>query len=158
VKFRRRYQVVVEGISGQAVAQRTVISEHRTEAEAWESAELERSRLEVIHGGAARSWRILVTRDDEVLAEVRPEADGEDLLTPAAPFPTPEAAPDEAAEPPDAAAEQERPEEPEEPMAEGEPPPEGRVPDWVIRRFEDSIERRGEREEGAPGPGEDAAA
>ena len=41
MRFRRRYEVVVEGVSGQAVAQRTVISEHRSEADARESAELE---------------------------------------------------------------------------------------------------------------------
>jgi hypothetical protein len=156
VKFRRRYQVVVEGVSGQAVAQRTVISEHRSEADARESAELERSRLEVIHGGGARSWRILVVLDDVVVAEVRPEAEGEDLLRSAKAAPA--AAPEEPAEEP-AGEEGDAPEdEPEEEGAEPEPPPGGPVPDWVIQRFEDSITRRGEREERGPGPDGDEAA
>jgi hypothetical protein len=166
VKFRRRYEVVVEGVSGQAVAQRTVISEHRSEADAREAAELERSRLEVIHGGGARSWRILVVLGDEVVSEVRPEAEGEDLLrsaarAPAAPAePVPSGAPAEVgpredAEGPEAEAEAEPEPGDEEPA---EPPPEGRVPDWVIQRFEDSIARRGEREEREPGPEGDAAA
>ncbi|MEZ0284578.1 MAG: hypothetical protein ACAH79_05015 [Thermoleophilia bacterium] len=163
MKFRRRYEVVVEGVSGQAVAQRTVISEHRSEADARESAELERSRLEVIHGGGARSWRILVMLDDVVVAEVRPEAEGEDLLRSAKAAPA--AAPAEPAQEPareeagDGDQEGDEPEEDaEEEGAEPEPPPEGRVPDWVIQRFEDSITRRGQREESGPGPEGDEAA
>jgi hypothetical protein len=167
VKFRRRYQVVVEGVSGQAVAQRSVISEHRSEAEAREAAELERARLEVIHGGGARSWRILVVLDEEILAEVRPEAEGEDLLRarPVSPRPAGSAEAPAAAEAgeedgagaePAEAAGDEGPAE-DEAEEEEEPPPEGPVPEWVIRRFEDSIERRGEREEQGPSSGEDAA-
>jgi hypothetical protein len=164
VKFRRRYQVVVEGVSGQAVAQRSVISDHRSEAEAREAAEHERARLEVIHGGGARSWRILVVLDQEVLAEVRPDAEGEDLLRArpvAPPPPEPAEAPAEADR---AEAEAEEDEEEAEPAEEAapaeepaEPPPEGPVPDWVIQRFEDSITRRGEREERGPSSEGDAA-
>jgi hypothetical protein len=156
VKFRRRYQVVVEGVSGQAVAQRSVISDHRSEAEAREAAEHERARLEVIHGGGARSWRILVVLDQEVLAEVRPDAEGEDLLRArpvAPPPPEPAEAPAEA-DRAEAEAEEEEAEPAEEPA---EPPPEGPVPDWVIQRFEDSITRRGEREERGPSSEGDAA-
>ncbi len=160
MKFRRRYEVVVEGVSGQAVAQRTVISGHRSEEEARQAADLERSRLEVIHGAAARSWRILVVFGDEVLAVVVPEAEGADLLRPAAP-PAPQEPADEPA-PPEPAAEgsdEEAPPAPEEGPEEGaEPSPEGPVPDWVIQRFEDSIARRGDREDGEPPDGEDAAA
>lgn len=146
MRLRRRYQVVVEGVSGQAVAQRTVISEHRSEDEAREAARLERSRLEVIHGGGARSWRILVVLDDEVVAEEVPEAVGEDLLRPPAPAPVEPAAP--------AAPEAAGPEIEPEPEP-GEPAPEGPVPDWVLKRFEDSIARRGEREDDRPEePGE----
>jgi hypothetical protein len=159
VKFRRRYEVVVEGVSGQAVAQRSVISEHRTEEEAREAAELERARLEVIHGGGARSWRILVILDEDVLAEVRPEAEGEDLLRARAITPLPPERPEEpaAAGPDNGAAAATEPAEPAEPVEAEEPSPEGPVPDWVIQRFEDSIERRGEREERGPGPAEDGA-
>jgi len=148
VKFRRRYQVVVEGVSGQAAAQRAVISEHRSQQDAREAAALERSRLEVIHGGGARSWRILVMLDDEVVAEERPEAEGEDLLE--APRPAPAVTP---GEPADIPAQVPAAEEPREPREAPEPPPEGRVPDWVIRRFEESIERRGDKE--GEGPGEE---
>lgn len=137
MRFRRRYEVVVEGVSGQAVAQRSVISEHRSEAEAREAAALERRRLEVIHGGGARAWRILVVLDDQVVAEERPEADGEDLLKTAAREPS---------------------EPPEEPRPPPEPPPEGPVPDWVVRRFEESLERRRGREERGPGDEEDGTA
>ena len=134
---------MVEGVSGQAVAQRTVISEHRSAADARAAAELERSRLEVIHGGGARSWRILVMLGDEVLSEVRPEAEGDDLLRAAG---KPATAPRPEPERPEAEADQ------------AERPPGGRVPDWVIQRFEESIARRGEREERSPGPKEDGTA
>jgi hypothetical protein len=136
--------VVVEGVSGQAAAQRSVISEHRSETEAREAAAVERARLEVIHGGTAGSWRILVLRDDETVAEEVPNAEGEDLLavlTPPPPAPAP-------AEPPEP-SEAEPPEEPGEPAAAPEPPeppPEGPVPDWLIRQIEESIARRGDRE------------
>jgi hypothetical protein len=155
VKFRRRYQVVVEGVSGQAVAQRSVISEHRSEAEAREAAAHERSRLEVIHGGGARSWRILVTLDDRIVTEERPEAEGEDLLRTASARPAPAAPP--ADEPAADEAPDEPAEAPGEPAEPPEPPPEGPVPDWVVRRFEESIERRGEREEHEPGAEEERA-
>jgi hypothetical protein len=168
VKFRRRYEVVVEGISGQAVAQRTVISDHRSEEDARAAAEHERSRLEVIHGGGARSWRILVVHGDQVVTEVRPEAEGEDLLRRASRAPAAPAAPEEpagaeaagdaAAEEAAAASDEPGPERKAGERERAEPPPEGPVPDWVIQRFEDSIARRGEREERGPGPEGDEAA
>jgi hypothetical protein len=43
----------------------------------------------------------------------------------------------------------------EEAEEEGEPSPEGPVPDWVIQRFEDSISRRGDREEHGPSDAEE---
>jgi hypothetical protein len=82
------------------------------------------------------------------VGEELPEAVGEDLLR-SEPSGAPDGAADEA--PPDEAAEREEPAEP----VDGEPPPEGPVPDWVIQRFEESIARRGEREEAGPaGEGE----
>ena len=153
MKFRRRYQVVVEGVSGQAVAQRSVISDHRGEAEAREAAELERARLEVIHGAGARSWRILVVLDQEVLAEVRPDAEGEDLLR-ARPVTPPR--PEPAAEPVEEGGAEAEAAEQAQPAEAPEPPPEGPVPGWVIERFEDSITRRGKREEEGPSSQEDA--
>jgi len=156
VRFRRRFQVVVEGVSGQAAAQRSVISEHRSEAEAREAAAVERARLEVIHGGSARAWRILVLLDGETVAQELPSAEGEDLLA-AAERAT--ASPAEPSEPSETAApaapdEPAEPDEDEEPPPSPEPPPEGPVPDWLIRRIEESIARRGERETG-PGPASD---
>lgn len=164
MRFRRRYEVVVEGVSGQAAAQRSVVSEHRSASEARERARAERARLEVIHGASAQAWRVLVEVDGRVVHEERPQAEGEDLLAAAAepeaelppepePAPEPEQAPAEepAAEPPEAA-------EPAAAPANGapapEPPPSGPVPDWVIRRFEESIARRGEREDRGPQPKE----
>lgn len=158
MKFRRRYEVVIEGVSGQAVAQRTVISDHRSEDEARQAAELERARLEVIHGGGAASWRILVVLGDEVLAEVVPEAEGEDLLRPAAAAAPPEPSGEPPRPAPAAAAPPGEEPPPVTDVEEAEPSPEGPVPDWVIQRFEDSIARRGEREEHGPADGEDAAA
>ena len=163
VKFRRRYQVVVEGVSRQAAAQRAVISEHRSEQGAREAAALERSRLEVIHGGGARSWRILVMLDDQVVAEERPEAEGEDLLQ--APRRAPAQAPGQPADvpaqvpaAPEAEERHDESSEASEPTSDPpEPSPEGPVPDWVIRRFEESIERRGDKEGGGPEEQEETA-
>ena len=63
---------MVEGLSGQAASHRSVLSEHRSEADALESASLERSRLEVIYGENAADWRVLVLRDDELVHQEIP--------------------------------------------------------------------------------------
>lgn len=130
----------MEGLSGHAASHRSVIGEHRSEAEARETAAHERSRLEVIYGEAASAWRIIVIRDGEIVAEERPAA-----LADAAP-PPPAGAPD-----PGVAAEAEGEGEVEPaPATEREQWPDmdlsGPVPDWVISRFEESIARRRERE------------
>ena len=98
--------------------------------------------------------------DDEVVAEVRPEAEGEDLLRSAKAAPAAEPAQEPAGEEAgDGDQEGDEPEDDaEEEGAEPEPAPEGRVPDWVIQRFEDSITRRGQREESGPGQEGDEAA
>ena len=72
MRLRRRYEVVVQGESGSAVSQRSVISEHRSERDAREAAGLERRRLEMIRAEEAASWLITVVRGDEVLHEERP--------------------------------------------------------------------------------------
>jgi hypothetical protein len=72
MRFRRRYQVVVQGESGSATAQRSVLSEHRSERDAREAAAQERRRLEVIRQEEAASWVISVMRRDEVIHEERP--------------------------------------------------------------------------------------
>lgn len=165
MRFRRRYEVVVEGVSGQAAAQRSVVSEHRSASEARERARAERARLEVIHGASAQAWRVLVEVDGRVVHEERPHAEGEDLLAAAAlaaaeaeTEPQPEPAPEPAGEQPAAVRPQAAEPAPGGPAngtpAAPEPPPSGPVPDWVIRRFEESIARRGEREDRGPRPEE----
>jgi hypothetical protein len=117
---------VVEGVSGHAASQRSVIGEHRSEADAREAAAHERSRLEVIHGDGADAWRIVVVRDDEVIHEERPAARDEPAADPQA-APEPPAGPQEW---------------PDMEMS-------GPVPDWVITRVEDAIARRRDRERAA---------
>ena len=146
VRRRRRYEVVVEGLSGQAAAQRSVVSEHRSEDAAREDARVERNRLEVIYGEAASDWRVVVIRDDEVVWEERPKGTVGPRLapTPLDPPPGPAAPRGEGDAPapprgPAGAAPAEREEEPE-------PETSGPVPDWLIERVEQSIARSQERE------------
>jgi hypothetical protein len=152
---------VVEGLSGQAASHRSVLSEHRSEADARESASLERSRLEVIYGENASDWRVLVLREDQVVHEEIP-ASSADLASITADIPTPvaEGAPEPGdatdADPPPTPApiaeDADAPGAEPDPAAQ-EPLPEGPVPDWVLTKFEQSIARRGERED-APEPEE----
>lgn len=113
----------MEGVSGHAMSQRSVIGEHRSEADAREAAAHERSRLEVIHGEGAEAWRIVVIRDGEIVAEERPAGRRR-------------AAPAPAAEPTPAGPQ----EWPDMDMS-------GPVPEWVISRVEDSIARRRDRDQ-----------
>ena len=141
MRRRRRYEVVVEGLSGQAASHRSVISDHRSEAEARETASLECARLEVIYGDNARDWRILVTRDDELIVEELPHSR---RRAPAPAPPAPQAAPSV----PDSAE------------SEGERPVDtggqsGPIPDWLIARVEQSIARRRDRTYGPEGPDDD---
>ena len=182
MRRRRRYEVVVEGLSGQAASQRSVISEHRSEADAREDASLERARLEVIYGDAARSWRILVVRDDEVIGVETPHG-GEEPRRRAAeraprsqplpqaeeplpeveePLPEveesvvvirPEALHDPAPEPHEDGSAADASHEPPAP----EPDRPGRVPDWVITRVEESIARQRDRSYGSSSRDEDDA-
>jgi hypothetical protein len=124
VRRRRRYEVVVEGLSGQAAAQRSVVSDHRTEADAREVARVQRARLQVIYGEGAGAWRVVVMRDDELVVEEHP----------AQPPPPP---------PPRA----------EPPRPAPEPASSGPVPDWVIERVEQSIARKADRDRGDAGGG-----
>ncbi|MBJ7457480.1 MAG: hypothetical protein JHC74_15620 [Thermoleophilia bacterium] len=176
MRRRRRYEVVVEGLSGQAASQRSVISDHRSEAEARDNAALERARLEVIYGDGARSWRILVMREDEIVAietphggeeprrrsaERAPRTRMEPAPPPAAPAPDPDPDPvpeevpasdaADAARPP--AGEVARDDAPEEPPGPADRP--GRVPDWLIARVEESIARQRERTYGPDARDED---
>lgn len=126
----------MEGLTGPAVSQRSVIGEHRSEADAREAASHERLRLEMIHGESAGAWRIVVLREGELIAEERPAA-----------------TPDEAPEPP-GPTEDAPPEAPPAPAGREEWPEldvSGPVPEWVITRVEQAIERRRERERGSAG-------
>jgi hypothetical protein len=142
VRRRRRYEVVVEGLSGQAAAQRSVVAEHRSEDAAREDARIERNRLEVIYGEAASDWRVVVIRDDEVVWEERPKGSQGPRLAPTPVEPPPPPPGDPAAPPPPGQARQPEPE----PEREPEPETSGPVPDWLIERVEQSIARSQERE------------
>lgn len=127
----------MEGVSGHAASQRSVISEHRSEADARANAAHERARLEVIYGEGAGAWRILVVRDDEVIARELPVGRPEDRSSPRI-LP-------EAEEHPGAGGDQPAPQE----TAPQEWPDmdiSGPVPEWVISRVEESIARRRDRE------------
>ena len=183
MRRRRRYEVVVEGLSGQAASQRSVISDHRSEADARETASLERARLEVIYGDAARSWQILVIRDDEVIAVETPHGgdeprrraaeraprsrplpeteeplpEVEESVVVIRPQPEPPAAP----EPDSGGARDDDAVEPPAADAPSGPPPAadadrpGRVPDWLIARVEESIARQRDRTYGPTSRDED---
>lgn len=161
---RRRYEVVVEGLSGQAAAQRSVISDHRSEIEARESARLERARLEVIYGEGARAWRILVVRDDEILAEETPHRDLEPRRRAAerAPrVPSIAETPQDVAAPGPAVAPLADEVGPAIPRLDDEPSEAlrrdddaGPIPGWLIAQVEQSIARQRERTYG-PARGDD---
>ena len=124
---------MVEGLSGQAAAQRSVVAEHRSEDAAREDARNERNRLEVIYGEAASDWRVVVVRDDEIVWEERPRGtDGPRLAPTSLDPPAPPGADDAPGTP--------------EPVAEPEPETSGPVPDWLIEQVEQSIARSKERE------------
>lgn len=119
-----------------------MISDHRSEADARETARLERARLEVIYGDGARAWRIIVVRDDEILAEEYPHGGEEPRRRAAerAPRAQPSPPPVEDAPLPSEETPADRP------RADGTPGP---VPDWVIARVEQSIARQRDRTYGA---------
>jgi hypothetical protein len=154
VRRRRRYEVVVEGLSGQAAAQRSVVAEHRSEDAAREDARIERNRLEVIYGEAASDWRVVVIRDDEVVWEERPKGTQGPRLAPTSldPPPLPPVAddpPPEPTGPPATGADpgrQPQPEPPPPPAPDPEPETSGPVPDWLIERVEQSIARSQQRD------------
>lgn len=175
MRRRRRYEVVVEGLSGQAASQRSVISEHRSEADARENASLERARLEVIYGDGARSWRILVTREGEVIAIETPHGGDEprrraaeraprSQAVPQVVEPLPEVdGPGDGVRPGSSSGAGPEPEDegvppsgggaPEPPAPDPERP--GRVPDWLIARVEESIARQRDRTYGPSSRDED---
>ena len=131
---------MVEGLSGQAAAQRSVVAEHRSEDAAREDAQNERNRLEVIYGEAASDWRVVVVRDDEIVWEERPRGTEGPRLAPTPLDPPPPPSQD-AGDAPSTAAPGGA-----EPQPEPEPETSGPVPDWLIEQVEQSIARSQERE------------
>ncbi len=138
----------MEGLSGQAAAQRSVVSEHRSEDAAREDAAVERNRLEVIYGEAASDWRVVVLRDDEIVWEERPKGTQGPRLAPTSLEPPPLPPPDRDDPPPAAGpgAPPAAPDAADAPDPAPEPETSGPVPDWLIEQVEQSIARSQERE------------
>jgi hypothetical protein len=172
--FRKRYTVVIIGGSGASAAQRSEISRHRSEREALLAAQYERERLGGLHGDGTGKYRVVVEREGEIIS-TGPVADlaglpseithghpddeldlqlgdsptdpgrlhavlhRDEPADPDAPAGTP--APTSVPLPDAAATNGERP--PRPPIDDDIP--EGPVPDDVLRRFEESLQREEER-------------
>jgi len=188
--FRKRYTVVIVGDTGSSAAQRSEVSQHRSERDALLAAQYERERLGSLHGDGTGRYRVVVEREGEVistgpvadLSGLPPEItlgapDDELELTllesstdpgrthpvirsePATPAPPPAddapepaaaaAAPD-ADQPPiaraaDDVSELATPPSPPAPADDADEIPDGPVPEDILRRFEEAIEREQER-------------
>jgi len=188
--FRKRYTVVIIGDTGSSAAQRSEVSQHRSERDALLAAQYERERLGSLHGDGTGKYRVVVEREGEVistgpvadLSGLPPEItlgtpDDELELTllesstdPGRTHPvirtdtaTPEAAPTNDAPEPTAAAATDADQTPIARAADDDvselaaPPstpapeddadkiPDGPVPEDILRRFEEAIEREQER-------------
>jgi hypothetical protein len=177
--FRKRYTVVIVGEAGSSAAQRSEVSQHRSERDALLAAQYERERLGSMHGDGTGKYRVVVEREGEVIS-TGPVADlsglpseithgdpndalemlleesstdpgrthriiradtGDAAPVSAEPHPEPVAIPragddvPAASEPPIAPA----------PAASDDEVPEGRVPEDILRRFEEAIAREQER-------------
>lgn len=149
----------MRGVGGVVRDQTSELSRHRSEAAAREAAEAERERLVILRPDEAALYRIAVHRDDEVVLDVAVVGDESPLdLPPTGPAPAYDVPPDETVyASAESTAELEAvPDPPEraEPSASASasrrPPddvPDGPVPDDVIARFADSIERERVRDE-----------
>jgi hypothetical protein len=82
---RKRYSVVVRGVSGTVRDQTSEISRHRSEAAAREAAETERHRLFVVRPEAALNYRIAIYRDDRELILDEPALTGDTAPLPQGP-------------------------------------------------------------------------
>jgi hypothetical protein len=192
--FRKRYTVVIVGDTGSSAAQRSEVSQHRSERDALLAAQYERERLGTLHGDGTGKYRVVVEREGEVIS-TGPVADlsglppeitlGEpddeleltllesstdpgrthpvirsDAVAPEPPEPQQAHEPLEAPEPQaDAGTPAEPapiaraadtvadvPGGPEAPVdATADEIPEGPVPEDILRRFEEAIEREQER-------------
>ena len=66
--FRKRYTVVIVGDSGSSAAQRSEVSQHRSERDALLAAQYERERLGSLHGDGTGRYRVVVEREGEVIS------------------------------------------------------------------------------------------
>ncbi len=66
--FRKRYTVVIVGDSGSSAAQRSEVSQHRSERDALLAAQYERERLGSLHGDGTGKYRVVVEREGEVIS------------------------------------------------------------------------------------------
>ena len=181
--FRKRYTVVIVGDSGSSAAQRSEVSQHRSERDALLAAQYERERLGSLHGDGTGRYRVVVEREGEVistgpvadLSGLPPEItlgapDDELELTllesstdpgrthpvirsgasepaAAAGAATPETASESDPDQPPIARADDQVADPGAPRAGAadDEIPEGPVPEDVLRRFEEAIEREQER-------------
>ena len=179
--FRKRYTVVIVGEAGSSAAQRSEVSQHRSERDALLAAQYERERLGTMHGDGTGKYRVVVEREGEVIStgpvadlsglppefahgdpndelEMRLEesstdpgrthriirADDLSAAQPSGAEPRPEPS-DIARAGDDMSAPGESPI-PSVAAAPDEDVPEGRVPEDILRRFEEAIAREQERE------------
>jgi len=66
--FRKRYTVVIVGDTGSSAAQRSEVSQHRSERDALLAAQYERERLGSLHGDGTGRYRVVVEREGEVIS------------------------------------------------------------------------------------------
>jgi hypothetical protein len=67
--FRKRYTVVIVGDTGSSAAQRSEVSQHRSERDALLAAQYERERLGTLHGDGTGKYRVVVEREGEIISE-----------------------------------------------------------------------------------------
>jgi len=181
--FRKRYTVVIVGEAGSSAAQRSEVSQHRSERDALLAAQYERERLGSMHGDGTGKYRVVVEREGEIistgpvadLSGLPPEitkGDPDDAIEllleeshtdPGRTHPIIRADREDPVSPTDAESTQgpaaadtprvadDLPASPGSPIAPAPeaPPeddiPEGRVPEDVLRRFEEAIAREQQR-------------
>ena len=69
VVIRRRYTVVIVGMRGMARSQRSEVSRHRSERDAFDAAATEVERLTTMHGERSAEYAVVVERDGVVVSD-----------------------------------------------------------------------------------------
>ncbi|MEZ5081311.1 MAG: hypothetical protein R2878_11775 [Thermoleophilia bacterium] len=67
--IRRRYTVVIVGMRGMARSQRSEVSRHRSERDAFDAAATEVERLTTMHGERSAEYAVVVERDGVVVSD-----------------------------------------------------------------------------------------